>query len=373
VTILSVFAEMQNRKDPWLRIDTWKRFPAKLDFETVKRMMVMGIPGAGKSSLLETLGVIGEHKIIDIFSSRDDENLSICYNRKYKDSVLFIIGDNAKVSTEYDTKPVSELTLKDISEYKAVLSSPSFYQTTNDGWKAVNRISEVVWKRSGYKKGDIWNVIVREGNSLLYSRIGLGGDQGSAKNQLIYAIREFRHSGCSMIIDALDFMGLDVSFRRITDYFFVKAVGIEGLPDKLSWMYRYYDLFVDLMQMPKWCFAFFSNKGAVGDGVNTVPYWHKQEDWNMLEMLDIQVEFEGEPGEQNRHITDFKHVEIMKMRTTLNKRGKPTSEGDIALALPCSSKTIHDQLNHHNLMIASKGECDRCARAKSDLTKINVL
>ena len=63
-------------------------------------MMVIGQRGQGKTSLLETLSVIGEHKIIDIFSSRDNENLSYCFNRKYKDSVLFVVGDNAKVSTE---------------------------------------------------------------------------------------------------------------------------------------------------------------------------------------------------------------------------------------------------------------------------------
>lgn len=370
----SFMDKFADKKDPWLRINKWKRFPEKLNFDEIRSMMVIGQRGQGKTSLLETLSVIGEHKIIDIFSSRDNENLSYCFNRKYKDSVLFVVGDNAKVSTEYDIKKTSELTLKDIFEYKTILSSPSFYQTVNDQWKGVARISQVIWERPS-SKGGIWNVNVREGNSLLYSRIGLGGDQGTAKNQLIYCIREFRHSDCSMIIDALDFMGLDVSFRRITDYFFLKAVGIEGLPDKLSWMYRYYDLFVDLMQMPKWCFAFFSNKGAVGDGVNTMPYWHKQTDWDMLEMLNIQVEFEGCPQEgKGLAIGDLGHARMVELRLTQNKRGKQLSMRDIAVnpEVKCTVGTVKFQLDKHNEAVNSCGECPKCARAKRDFSKVNT-
>jgi len=357
----------QDRKDPWLRIDTWKRFPEKLDFDHPKRMMIIGQPGFGKSSLLETLSVIGEHKIIDIFSSSDNENLAYCYNRKYRDSVLFIVGDNAKVSCEWQTIKVSQLTLKDIAEYKTVLTTPSFYQIRNDEWKGVDRISQVIWKRPCWKKGDVWNVNVREGNSLLYSRIGLKGDQGTAKNQLIYAIREFRHSGCSMIIDALDFMGLDVSFRRITDYFFLKAVGIEGLPDKLSWMYKYYDLFVDLMQMPKWCFCFFSNKGAVGDGVNTSPYWHKQEDWDILKMLDIQIEFEGDPTDLGVRGLDFRHVKIIKRRLEINpKNNKIDGFRKVGASLGLSGFSVREHINFHNKYALNGRECARCARLKEN-------
>jgi hypothetical protein len=284
--------------------------------------------------------------------------------------VLLLHGDNATVSCEWDTMKASELRLHDIEEHQTVISVPGFYESTREQWKAIRRISEVIWQRQSWKKGDVWTVNVREGASLLYSRIGLGGDQGTAKNEMIYSIREFRHSGCHCIVDALDFMGLDVSFRRISDYVFLKAVGNEGLPDRLGWIYRYYDLFVDLMKMPTYAFVFFSRMGGVGHGVFTRPYWHKEEDEDIKQLLNIEVEFgEASPEVHSNYVSNLEHKRIIELRCQINPaKGKIWGILAIAHKVSRSSAVVNWHIDQHNQAVAAGGECDRCRQAKSSFS-----
>ena len=354
--------------NPTIKIVKWKRFPETLDFTRPKRVMIVGQPGEAKSALGEALCVLWQGKIIDIYSAKDNEGLSWLRHKKYQNDVLLLHGDNCKVATEFDTMKTNDARLSDFIKHQTILTVPAFYQTVNEQWKALDRIAQIVWLRQNWSKGDVWTVNVREGTSLLYSRIGLGGDQGTAKNQLIYSIREFRHSGCSIIIDALDFMGLDVSFRRISDYIFLKAVGNEGLPNQLRWLYKYYDLFRDLMQMPKYVFIFFSRRGAVGHGVFTRPYWHKEEHENIVKELGIEIEFEGSPQEaKGLGVGDLEHVKIVELRLESGE-----SMGAIAKKVERSGSTVQKHIDYHNGAVLNQGECDKCLRAKSSYSKMLI-
>lgn len=370
------------RNGPRMTIDNYKRFREKLDFTGPFRAIVAGsATGTGKSSLVETL--VDKHdkynhgygKVIDIFGSRDNESLSWCRHDKFKNNALLIHGDSVKISCEFDTKKISELKLKDFNDYKSIISAPAFYGVLKEEWYAIDKVMRLLQKRIVWKRP--WMVAVREGTSLVYSRLGIGDNQAQAKAAFVYALREFRHSGCAVAIDILRYYGLDTEVRSLGDYFFFKAHGIEGLPSGLNWLYSYYDLFQDIMQMPPWCFIGVTKKGCIFDGRFQQPYWHKQVDENLIEILNIDIDYGDKIDYDERKVqtNDFEHANIIKVRcftgfgmSKLGKGGSFKIDGSTIILKHRSSTTIKRHIDLHNNNIVNGGICHMCRKVDSKTT-----
>jgi hypothetical protein len=372
--------EERVKRPPRMVIDRWKRCYEELDFSKNFQAVITGIRGCGKSSLVETLGAMhlkhnhGCGKIIDLFSARDNEGLSWLRNYDLRDNALLVHGDSVKLSCEWEAQKISQLKLKDFADHKTIISVPAFYANLREEWHGIAKMTQLLWSRTHWDYP--WFVAVREATSLLYSRVGIGENQVQARNMFIYAIREFRHSGMAVALDALRLYGLDIEVRNLSDYLFIKACGMFGIPNDLRWMFRYYDLFVDLMKMPDWCFILTTQSGGLCHGRFCMPYWHKTEKEDLLSLLNIDVKY-GEninyaEGEQN-HVSDFEHVDVMKVRTqkglSMNSlaKGGTFEVGDSQIVLEKrSSQTIYQMIKQHDADIKAMGYCSVCERLQED-------
>ena len=374
--------EITRVTNPKLTVKKWKRFPEKISFERPNRYVIAGMPETGKSALAEVLavkhGVHEKAKIIDIFCSRDNEGLAWCRHHKFKNNVLFVHGDSVRVSSEWDSKKISELKLKDFKAHQTIISVPAFYATLREEWHAIDRITRLLWLRTHWR--DVWMLLVREGTSLLYSRLSLGENQAQAKASFIYAIKEFRHCGCALAIDIIRYYGLDIEVRTIANYVFLKAHGIQGLPNDLRWIYRYYDLFRDIMQMKAWAFIVLTRKGGIGHGVFQYPYWHKEEHEDILSKLSIEIEVAGivNYGDKGyRPVSDFEHVDIIRARLSLGEGYRHVSmmklakggvwkyKGENVKLQKRSPATINQQIDSHNKDIKVQNYCQICKRLEA--------
>lgn len=346
----------------------WIRFahdnPANLKYALQKptAFSILGCKGAGKSALAELLAS-KYYKIIDVYGSRDNEGLA-WLRSPFKDSVLFLKGASTKVDCNCaDVKDTVNISLKDLENYDVIISCASFYSRVSEEWYSLAKLFDKLWHRTHWQEP--WCVVIREASNLIYSRLSLGETQQMAKSYMIYVIREMRHCGFAVALDTLRWFSIDVDYRAITDYTFIKAVGIEGLPKRLNFVYRYFNPYA-VMRMPQNKFIVLAGKGPIGYGRNICPLWHKKEREDLLGLFDIRVEY-GETvftGDRTDRVSDYEHVRIIKAYIE-------TGEGMDKLGekIGRSSKTIYKHIHTHNNMVHAVGECDRCTRVGSNYAK----
>ncbi len=339
---------------------TWDRFPNKPSANlaaALKKAMLFGIYGgkdAGKSALAETIAS-KYSKVIDVFGSRDNEALGWLRSPR-KDSALLLKGASVKINSQWDSCNMADLTLKKISEYDVLISCASFYGDIREEWRGVLQLMNRLWRRTHYTEP--WCLTMREAANLLYARVSIGETQAQAKNEAIYVLREMRHCGIALAADSIRWYAIDIDIRSLADYMFLKAQGIEGLPDSLGFLYSWYDPFW-IMGMDRNQFVVMSRLGPLGHGTSTLPFWHKLEREDLLTQFDIDLEYGEIPdlGERRSHVGDYEHVRIVKIRIE-----SKDSMARIAAKLGRSPTTIQKAIAHHNLMLEAVGECDMCAR-----------
>lgn len=370
--------EAGQQKEPHITI-WWVRYPedtsANISFAFTRPLAfaIMGGTGAGKSALVELIAN-KYPKVIDIYGSRDNEGLAWLRSNHYK-KALFLKGASVTLDCNCaDVINAADLKLKDIEAHDVTISVSAFYSKIEEEWYSLTKIMDKLWHRNHWT--DPWCLTIREASSLLYSRTSIGETQTMAKRYLIYVVREMRHCGFAVALDTIRWMGVDVDFRAIADYTFIKAQGIDGLPSNLRFLYRYFNP-VGIMRMPVETFAIASRKGPLGFGVSDCPYWHKEENENLLEEFDIKLDYKELPkvtdGKMGVKVSDYEHVRIVKARMTMKgKRGEPIGMEQLAKKLERSSATVFKQLATHNNMLHSLGECDKCARVGSEYAKIAV-
>ncbi len=345
----------------------WDRFPNRPAANlaaALKKATLFGIYGGkdtGKSSLAESLAS-KYSKIIDVYGSRDNEALG-WLRSPFKDSALLVKGASVKINSQWDSCNMADLTLKKISEYDLIVSCSAFYGDIREEWKGLAQLMTRLWRRTHYR--DPWCLVIREAANLLYARVSIGDTQTEAKNYAIYVLREMRHCGFALAVDSLRWYAIDIDIRSLADYMFLKAQGIEGLPDSLSFLYSYYDPYW-IMGMDKNQFVVMSRLGPLGHGSFTLPYWHKLEHEDLLTKLNIDLEYGEIPdlGERRSHVGDYEHVRIVKVRAESHD-----SMAQIAVKLGRSSATIQHAIQHHNLMIEAVGQCDICTRVNAPHAK----
>jgi hypothetical protein len=355
----------------------WVRFPYDASANLAHALKYplayagVGIKGSGKSALVELIGS-KYSKVIDLYGSRDDEGLAWLRADGFKDKVLLLKGNSVTVDCNCaDVKNATDLTLSDMYEYKAIISPAHLYSSIEEEWHSMPRIVSQLWNRTSWSEP--WALLIREASSLIFSRVSLGESQQEAKNYLIHMMREMRHSGIAIVADTIRWMSVDIDFRAIADYTFIKAQGILGLPPDLRFIYRYFKP-SGIMRCPVDKFIIVSVHGPIGYGASTCPPWHKKESENLLQLFDIRRQYGAVPFEGNlaKHVGDAEHVRIIRGRM----EGIEDAKGElqkgmeaIGKILKRSSKTILIHINSHNNMIHAVGECERCARVSSPYAK----
>ena len=169
---------------PTIDVDWLPGRPGKLTFLTYI-FLVLGMKGAGKSALLETIAPFYKH-IIDLFGSKDNEGLGWCRS-KFKDSLLFLTGDSVEVSSDWESKKIRELKLSDFNKYRVVVTVNAFYSTQAELFHSMSQLIEMLWTRTHWQKR--WFVMIREAANFIYSRIKVVKSQTMAKADFIYFCR----------------------------------------------------------------------------------------------------------------------------------------------------------------------------------------
>lgn len=321
-----------------------------------------GGKGEGKSSLVENVSD-RYGTVIDLFGSRDNEALAWCRSPR-QDSILFVKGESVELDSRWPTVNANDLKLSTLKEYKAIISCSAFYSSIKEEWHNLAKIVDKLWRNVTWTKPLC--LVIREAANLLYSRISIGESQTQAKNYMVHVIREMRHCGFALALDSIRWFSIDVDIRSIADYTFLKAQGIEGLPDSLHFLYNWYDPY-GVMRMDVTKFIIMSRKGPLGDGYATMPYWHKQEREHLMNLFDIKPEYSDMPdlGEKgSSHVGDNEHVRIIQARFESHEGMEKLAE-----KIGRSSRTVHKHITYHNNAILTQGECDKCARVKSLLSK----
>jgi len=251
----------------------------------------LGQRGSGKSSLLEHVAELYMQKgaaIFDMFSSRDGENLGWLRSKKVQDKkVLLLRSPNTDVDCSWPVKNVESVTIDDFSQNDLVISSAPLYSSFDEEAYYIGQLTDKLFNRLHWTRLIV--AICREASNLYYSRLKLVGNQLEAKAQLVYTLRESRHSGIGLLLDSLRFTSIDIDIRSLTDYLCLKSLGVMGLPKNLEWLYSIYSPAV-VRSMPQQNFLIVSRKGALGLGEFPFPRWHKLPREDLLRQLSIKVE-----------------------------------------------------------------------------------
>lgn len=342
----------------WIR----SRDPAFIHFRKPVAYLGVGQKESGKSALLETVAV-HYPKIIDLFGSRDSEGLAWCRS-PFKDSVLFIVGDTIDVKSQWDSVRISDLTLRHLTKYKVILSVSAFHPSVDTEFYAMNEIIKVLYRRTWWKEP--WFVMVREASNFLYSRLKVSKNQTEAKADFLYLLREARHMGYAVGVDTIRWTGVDADMRGPCDYVFVKRVGIEGLPDDLRWLYGLVRP-RSLMNPHPRAFVLVSNRGPVAFGTFDEPYWHKREKENIVQLLDIRIEYGEAPdyGDQSRNtVSDFEHIKLVGTYMRVGSMKK------VAKMFSRSPATVNTHIKDHDEDVGRLGYCPKCKRVQGPHARI---
>ena len=347
---------------------TWVRQQERLTFSQPRVYFGLGIRGSGKSSILETIGeyyLDAGHCVMDLFSSRDGENLAWCRSAWAEDKkILLLHGDNVDVNAPYKTKKAEDLYLHDFNIYDIVISCPLLYLRPEDEFAAVNVIIDRLYRRppSWHK---IIYVIAREAANLFYSRLRISKSQLAAKSEVAYLARELRHQGISLALDSQIITGVDYQVRTQADLTVIKSMGVIGInkDDPLFFLYHYFDPSY-IRRMPKGEFLIVTKQGSLGLGSFDNLEWHKKPRENILAKTDILVEY-GEPKEPLRKSSEYgvgdkEHGQIIRLYTE-----EGLSMNKISSKISRSSKTVHKHISQHNEAIERSGFCPACSRVKS--------
>lgn len=342
----------------------WVRGQETIGFNRPTTFFVLGVRGSGKSSLLEYIGecyLAEGHAVLDLFGSRDGENLAWLRSEHAKDKkILLIHGDNVSVSGSFDAKNISKLSLSDFQNYDIVISSSPLYSSPDDEFYQVNKIIDLLYKRLSWKT--LVYMIVRESANLYYSRLRVSNNQLDAKAGSVYLIREARHMGVALGLDTLKYTSVDIDIRTVVDYFAFKSQGVLGLPDDKVWLYGYFNPAI-VRKMPPQYFLMVTTQGALGLGTFPCPPWHKQERENILRSVGLKVEYGdridyGESRGVYKTVGDQEHLDI------IDAYFEGSSMGKIAKKLDRSAATVHAQIHSHNESIDKLGYCAECRRLK---------
>ena len=346
----------------------WCRYNDTVSFNKPSTWFSLGLRGTGKSSLLEHIGenyLNHGHSILDLFGSRDGENLAWLRSPHVKDKkILLLKGQNVDVDCSYTVKQADQLTLYDVASYDIIISSSPLYLNVDQEFLNATKITDLLYKRRHWRR--LVYLIVREAANFYYSRLKVSENQTFAKSQMVYLIREARHVGLTLGLDSIRYYAIDIDIRNLADYLILKSQGAHGLASDLKWLYSFFNSST-VRDMPPQYFILISKKGALSFGSFPFPSWHKQEKEDLLTQLGIKIEYGEMPREalyrgRWKTVGDEEHAEIVRLyledKLSIHK---------ISDRLKRSTKTVLDHLNSHNTAVKRSGFCPMCRRVRSKL------
>lgn len=339
---------------PEIRV-RWLRGQENINYKRPNTYLCVGMRGSGKSSLLETIAS-RYPKVIDLFGSKDNESLAWCKPNSPFHDVLFIIGRNIVVSSQWPTVCIENLEMKHFEPHQVILTTHAFYNTTNEYFTALQKITTLLWDKRTFWT-DPWLVIIREAANWIYSRLQIVKDSNMAKADFIQTLREARHSGIAVGVDTIRWTNIDKEVRDISDYIFMKRVGSIGLPKDLHFVYRFISP-PGLMHMKPAVFVLLSSQGNMAVGKFQYPEWHKAEQENILFKLDIDIQYCGQSKERLSNVSMMEHVQIIETYCEQKSMHKT------AAVLRRSTSTIQAQSALHNKTIAEVGYCIECRQGQ---------
>lgn len=344
----------------------WKRGREPFDYMKALIYLVLGKKGSGKSALLELLS-LRYPKIVDLFASKDDEGLCYCRKNSPIDDILLIHGDNVDLNCSWDTVSVSNLTLKKMLEYEAIIPSYSFFINESGRFLGIETILKSFWRRREWKKPIF--VTVREASSFIYSRVKQQGvNMKMAKADFIFWQREMRHFGYALGIDTIRWHSVDKEMRDLADHLIIKKLGYQGLPKDIDFLYRYSGPW-GIAGCPPDRFLLLTESGAIGHGQSELPVFHKEEGIDLLKELGIEIEY-GEPIELGRgmNLGDKEHDGIIKAYYATGC----TSMMEASKATMRSKATVSIHIGKHNKDVKELGKCPRCNRVNSEFADVII-
>jgi hypothetical protein len=336
----------------------------EIDFHRPNTYLCVGMRGTGKSSLLESLGV-RYPKIIDLFGSKDNESLAWCKPDSPYHKILFVIGDNVTVNSQYPAINYRKLTLKDIEKYEVITTCHAFYNTKSEYYVAIQDITTMLCDKRSYWN-DPWALVIRESANYIYSRLQIVKDSNMAKADFIALLREARHSGIAVLVDTIRWTSIDKEVRDVSDFMFFKRVGAIGLPKDLNFLYKYVNPRA-MMKMWKNVFVLLTGTGAIATGKFDKPLWHKEENENILAELNIDIIYlDPERAMQGFNVAPSEHALIIRTYNELKSMGK------VAIKLSRSKDTIQRAVKRHNDTIEEIGHCLECHNCQEPLESTKI-
>lgn len=285
----------KNIEDPRIKV-RWVRgatLPsATIDFSKPHTHIILGPKDSGKSSLLEVIATRYD-KIIDLFGSRDNEGLAWFRHKRFsKNEILLVHGESVELqgTGQADAINTRRLLLSDIERNRVVISVHGLFGSLDEEFQGLNHIVHGVLYKRTHWAGKPWSLNVREGANYLYSRMKVTMNQTLAKNDFVYLCRESRHMGYEVTVDTIKWTSIDLDVRYVSDYTWIKRVGIFGLPHDIRFIYRYIDP-PSLMDPPAHAFVILNSRGPIGVGRFDYPYWHKTEQEDLMQELGIKAEY----------------------------------------------------------------------------------
>lgn len=361
---------------PTIKID-WFRGYEELNFKKALMVTPLGKRGSGKSNVTEWFGesFLHEHdnsKVIDLFGARDDEAIA-WLRSEWKNECLLIHGDSVHLSTKHgDVLPISKVTLKDFDKYRVVLTSPCLYGSVDERFIGLEKLMAVLDRRKHWEEP--WYLDVREAGNFIYSRLRSGANQSRAKADFVFLAREARHMGLAMGIDMLRETAIDVDVRTLTDFVFIKQLGIEGLRNKtLSWLYRYIDP-ISFNNMPPERFIIVSASSHWGIGELDFVPWHKQTHEDIEVAVGLKVHYDTIPDYGNSkgtgNVSDFEHADMIELK--MSKEGATNTWVASQLDIRRTEGCVRNQIKKHNKEIEKRNYCSRCKAVGSQYQRLLV-
>ena len=348
------------------------RLMARFDFNRPVTYLVMGNRNTGKSAFIEVLAENHDNTIIDLYGSKDNENLCWCRKTSPIDDILLVHGDNTTVTASFDTAPISDVNLSTLEGYKAVVTCNSFFSSDNIKFDALEKLTGVLYERTQWNKGHLMFMAFRETMDLIYSKMHQGVGEKDAKAQLLYFMRQLRHFGVSVGADMLRWTGIDKELRDLSEYIVFKKIGYKGLPRDLRFIYKYVNP-ITFRYMKHNQIVMLQENGNMSLGKFDLPKYHKEEGVDLLRELDITISHSAAPESSTQQkIGDMEHFIIMELYK------KHQSYRVVSEHLPeagyeqRSISSIGYQVTQHNKAVKQKGSCDRCNRATPGTDIANI-
>lgn len=264
---------------------SWIRNARPIDWTFPSFWMPIGPNGVGKSAFLGMLATqYFEHGcVLDILSSWSNENLA--WTRTDAD-LLFVTGENVDLTGDlgsWNQVKMNSLSLSDFKPRRVIIATPYFFSPFLDYYSVVNRVCwGLLPMKTPTKYPDY--LLMREIAAVVYARLQVDKDIEVSKGKVAEFIRQRRQVGVACGMDSIRSMGADIEIRAPIDYLIPKALGIEGLPRDLRWVYHYFDpTLVGNLRASQ--FVLIGRRRELGFGSFEKPPWHKERDENILAEL----------------------------------------------------------------------------------------